>query len=1133
MFKSNRVLVYFLVAILTVVLIQTPILLPIPVVKAWGDTSTLTDAAFFDSINLDYPGLGTVKTDVNAGNYAQAKIDLLTYYKNRTNVTYPDMDSTLYFHYSAESLTDASSPDDITIRKFTFGGQAYQWPNGNVTWEQPPGEYNNEWYYSQARFYFAITAARYARDNDSQTQVNNYLDLAMEFINDKGNANAGYPRTLETGLRLENLVTAYAIIIGDAGARQYIDADRHTGLLKYLSQSADWLVLNTGVAGNWIVMENVGLEWMGIVFPEFKNAANWRSTAQDRLQYQLQNSVLPDGALNEPAITYHTGGLINHMRIDELGKLNGYDIYGTTKDKFLRMLDYTIDTADPEIKNVMIGDSSGGSVSSTLQTIGNILHRYDSVYAGTGGTSGKAPERTSSAYPYTGFYIMRSALGSSANYLTVDNQPYGGHAHPDDLNMNVNSYGKLRITDPGRYSYDNSAVPNWLRLTTEAHSTIEVDDRPQRSNGNKTDSWVTNDGFDFFNGHINAYSGYVGENKPYDFSRKVLFVKPGFWIVSDIIKNSTASSHKYEQLWQLYPNSTIPVLDGTTKSVTTQFSGEPNIQIVPADPGSITASLIDGYFSTTTLTYSDTKHASYVKNGAGDVAFDTVLYPTNTGSSASVSVTRQSIGVGQTVASSIKLDFSDGDDGYYYISHETNPTATRSFSTFQYDGELAYIQKNSSGALNSAIIKKGKLLKDGTNDLVSSSAAIDNLEVKYNGATLDVYSSKKLSQTITLYGPGVTAINYNGASKTFTSNGNYRTISATTSTVTLYPVADATIRSGSYADTNYGSSGMLEHKNDGGSNARQSLTAFQTNTIQINPGVSTLKFTTFSTHNVSATVAVYGLTNYTWSESDLTWNRAPVEIGTLLGEVAITSAPNTQYSLNVSDYVKRFKGKNVVFRFEIKETGTYVPLYSRHTGTVSYRPTLEIQNGSELSEPLYTLVNLNPIEDTYARGGTYSDTNFGSAGSLEIKENGGGDADRRSFIKFNILPYDGTINTAALKIVPTYVQTTGDTTIKLYGLTDDSWKEKNVYLWETQTYTSDGVTWNNPPSTTDEALITTFTVTQAQVGTTISLDVTNFVINHADKFISFKLVAQELFEHVNFASRNYSKMEHRPYLELK
>lgn len=87
-----------------------------------------------------------------------------------------------------------------------------------------------------------------------------------------------------------------------------------------------------------------------------------------------------------------------------------------------------------------------------------------------------------------------------------------------------------------------------------------------------------------------------------------------------------------------------PTLDDNTKKTKTAFSGAANIQIVPADPDSLTGSLRGGYYCPYMNSALSTKFASYVKNMSGNVTFDTILYPaTLNNTNRDVKVTRLTI----------------------------------------------------------------------------------------------------------------------------------------------------------------------------------------------------------------------------------------------------------------------------------------------------------------------------------------------------------------------------------------------------------------------------------------------------------------------------------------------------------
>ncbi|MFQ6617659.1 MAG: heparinase II/III family protein, partial [Fidelibacterota bacterium] len=50
--------------------------------------AVMSDREFFNSVNLDYPGLGSIKSALISGDTALAKTKLLEYYQNHSSVQY-------------------------------------------------------------------------------------------------------------------------------------------------------------------------------------------------------------------------------------------------------------------------------------------------------------------------------------------------------------------------------------------------------------------------------------------------------------------------------------------------------------------------------------------------------------------------------------------------------------------------------------------------------------------------------------------------------------------------------------------------------------------------------------------------------------------------------------------------------------------------------------------------------------------------------------------------------------------------------------------------------------------------------------------------------------------------------------
>uniref|UniRef100_UPI0013E3F6F9 alginate lyase family protein n=1 Tax=Paenibacillus koleovorans TaxID=121608 RepID=UPI0013E3F6F9 len=771
-FKPLLPLVFALIAAFVV------LLLPPQTARAYTDPSNMTDASFFDKLNLDYPGLETVKTNVAAANYTAAKTNLLSYFQNRTAPVYSPVGTT------PSGGPMESSPDDLVNYIFTILGETKDFSGpGGIQWDEswPGGSWSNASFNDRLRDFlmYGILAPAYNAlspgDPKQITYSDTWMKFALEFISDKGNANIAEV-FLDMAKRLTSWNMAYSVFRNSPS----IDANGNAAYLKYIWQMADYAYTNieTTYSSNWYASIARSFYVTGVYFPEFKDAENWRMRGEGAMSKYMNKNIKGDGMNIEPTENYHLYALQLANTIQKFGQLNGYsDVLKDSKELLERSAEFTMDALFPDLEEgPMIGDSSDKEFKphSVLSNFATIYGRSDFEYIATRRASGTVPAHTSVVYPNSSA-IMRTGWNDNDKYMYIENGDTdfaGGHNHPDDLSLVMYAYGKRLIADPGVYTYDSpNTVGSWLRRTTEAHNTVEVNNTKQSLGNHKLNKWITNDGFDFYDGQHDDYT-------PINHNRKVFFAKPGYWIVSDVMTGSS-SANTYEQLWHFRPNTLG--LNGTTKAVTTQFAGEPNVKIVPADPTSITAAVRNGYYSDTYNSYSSAQYVAYTKSATGSTSYDTVIFPEDTGQNHNVTVSRLAMsGVNPYTATALTINLDSGNNGNvvtYYLSHETTHP-TRSFGTYGYNGELAYIEKTSGGNLSQISINEGSLLTDGATNLVSATGTVQNLSVKYSGTTLQLSSSEKLAFAVTIYAPGVTSVTFNGAGIGFTTAGNFITVAA-------------------------------------------------------------------------------------------------------------------------------------------------------------------------------------------------------------------------------------------------------------------------------------------------------------------------------------------------------------------
>jgi hypothetical protein len=192
-------------------------------------------------------------------------------------------------------------------------------------------------------------------------------------------------------------------------------------------------------------------------------------------------------------------------------------------------------------------------------------HREDWKWFATDGKEGKKPDYTSYSFPYAGAIIMRSGWEKNDLWAYMDPGPIGyGHQHEDCLNVLLDAYGKVMLTEAGTYAYDNSEMRKY-GLSTRGHNTVLLNGKEQKEligfDRLKIDlkkpadrTFVTNDSYDMGEGVFNKGYGEDKENMTH--RRKLIFVKNGekyglkpFFIVVDRFTAEDNAARKYEQMW--------------------------------------------------------------------------------------------------------------------------------------------------------------------------------------------------------------------------------------------------------------------------------------------------------------------------------------------------------------------------------------------------------------------------------------------------------------------------------------------------------------------------------------------------------------------------------------------------------
>ena len=558
-------------------------------------TPTLSDTQLFSALNLDYPGLETVKLHAQAGDFPAAKTALATYLRNRANVNW-------YFDWrnpTTNIIHNKNEADTTIAGTFSFAGYTTTFPNGDIDWLYTPNS-GSQWvslinrmnfwpnygatYWGTADESYAQAWSRQLRSwitqcpapSSTQSILSSWATIqAAERMRT-------WPNTFFRFIKSPSLTDEDVVI--------YLKSTVENA--RYLRQYATGAAMNFNIDA-W---ELSGIYTTATAFPELNEAAEWRTYASQEMDTQQRFQFYPDGVHIELSPRYHIGTLNFVEDIYNLAKLNGRlaDLPAGYIQRTEKAYDFLLYNSAPNRLLPPFNDC--GAANEDTRTYLQDGYEYfpnrtDFLWTSGGGTK---PAKTSWNFPYAGYGVMRSGWETDANFLCFDAGPLGSssHRHEDKLNVVLWAYGRELLFDSGGGSYESSIWRTW-GTSSYSHNCITVDGLAQKGGDGSyaaTDAdyqsqapstCVGNPGPTTTSPPVIYNRGYGTSytNRPATQTRRVLFVKPDIYIVADTMVPSNTASHTYQARWHLLsPNTT---LDPLTKTVTTTDAGKANLAVVP------------------------------------------------------------------------------------------------------------------------------------------------------------------------------------------------------------------------------------------------------------------------------------------------------------------------------------------------------------------------------------------------------------------------------------------------------------------------------------------------------------------------------------------------------------------------
>ncbi|HET9469187.1 MAG TPA: alginate lyase family protein [Vicinamibacterales bacterium] len=365
--------------------------------------------------------------------------------------------------------------------------------------------------------------------------------------------------------------------------------------------------------------EALGLFYAGNLFREFDDAARWRRIGARVLVAESRTQICGDGVHFERSTCYHRYTVETYQQFLLLAARNGVPVPPALGDQARRMVDFMLAVRKPDGALPEIGDADGGrllplverdqcdprgafAVAAAMFGRGDFadaaggltpdvswLMGEEGVRAFAAATPAKPSGPTSRIFPSGGYAVMRTGWERDAHQMIVDVGPLGcsfsaGHGHADLLSVQCAAFGEPVIVDPGTYCYTPETEWRNFFRGTAAHSTVTIDGRdqvePEGPFGWRTKprvhvrEWRANAECDLVDASHDAYGGITHR-------RRVLFVKPDYWVVVDdvtadlkvsttagVVPGFSPASHRIDLGFQFAPMEVSVVRDRWVRAIT-------------------------------------------------------------------------------------------------------------------------------------------------------------------------------------------------------------------------------------------------------------------------------------------------------------------------------------------------------------------------------------------------------------------------------------------------------------------------------------------------------------------------------------------------------------------------------------
>jgi len=562
--------------------------------------------SLLEKLNLDAPGLETVKAAVARGDSAAAGEALLAHYLGLRQVRCLD-------------FWDPSGPEDY--QQMPWGAASTH----DQLWKNTPERVLKGLLYASGTEYdfsrdelidwcsgIYWAGGKYKPVDQARAMLRRmYWLRAFDLAYVRGDAATRERAAREFGRLMESWMIFKQWAKDEFAVTNTIrlaDAISHSGLIRswytflpsphltsdFKLRLLETIIIETADANDrvlwhpwiWGLSEAGGLAIVGMLLPECQAAPVWRRRAFEFANRFFQTELRPDGTIKRfhfcphytgataawPLAFYPLAAKLGYTDVLEPGARVGVE----------RLVDWIATVQKPDNTIAQYNGSDLQGFGRWLASASATFNRPDWLAIATAGAQGTLPADTSRILPDAGAFMLRDGFTRDSMVASFHNGDYHNVDRPS-LALDLYALGRTLVTAPGRYGY---YTPEWPAYFTSAgYNTLMVDGSTpaiwgehslRQGEGLKDVSWKLTPQLDWAWGtHPTGFDAAPDVR----WQRGLLFVKGEYWLVVDRILGP--GEHAYSLRRLLTPSVTAVESDGL--AVHTD-NPDANVRLIPAVP---------------------------------------------------------------------------------------------------------------------------------------------------------------------------------------------------------------------------------------------------------------------------------------------------------------------------------------------------------------------------------------------------------------------------------------------------------------------------------------------------------------------------------------------------------------------